>query len=331
MADLKINLACWNYDRTRAMMDGSVKPEGVDMKYLNMFPADSFQRMCRDKEYEVSELGLTFYIGSLDLPDRPFVAIPIFPLRFFRHSAIYVNTDLVKAPGDIKGKEVGELFIYGHDAGLWAKGILAEHYGVPIDSVRYHVGGIDHFVPKWDWVPFKPPTDKVSIRQLGQNESLDAMLESGQIAALYSALTPPSFLKGSKKVARLFPDYEREEREYFRKTNIFPIMHTVAMRRDVYEQNRWLAQSMVKAFTAARDEAYKLYKIGDGLMHGMFMMPWFTAHRDENRKLIGDDIYPYGVEANRKVLETFCRYHHEQGLSKKLYKPEELFAPETLG
>ena len=330
MANLPIKLACWNYDRTRALMDGSVKAEGVDMTYLNLFPAESFRRMVKDKEFEVSELGLTFYIGTLDLKDPPFVALPIFPLRFFRHSAIYVNTEQVRTPKDLVGRNVGELFFYGHDAGLWAKGILAEEYGVPIDSVSYSVGGMDHFVPKWDWLPFEPPA-KVKVRQLDPNQTLDAMLESGEIAALYSALTPPSLLKGSKKVARLFPDYETVERDYFRKTSIFPIMHTLVIRRDVYEKNRWLAQSIAKAFKDARDQAYQLYKVGDGLMHGMFMVPWFTAHRDENRALLGEDPYPYGVEANRKVLDTFCRYHHEQGLSKRRYKPEELFAPETLG
>jgi 4,5-dihydroxyphthalate decarboxylase len=329
-SDLPINLACWNYDRTRALIDGTVRPEGIDLTYNDLFVADIFQRMVRDREFDASELGLTFYLASLDLPEPPFIALPIFPLRFFRHAAIFVNTKSgIRTPQDLAGRRVGELFTYGHDAGIWAKGILSDDYGVRADSYSYHVGGIDRFVPEWDWFPAKPPAH-VRVEQLGPGQSLDAMLEAGEIDALFSAIMPPSLLKGSPNVRRLFEDYETVGRDYYRRTGIFPIMHTFVLRRDVYRRNPWIAQSLYTAFKEAKRQALLQYEAGDAFMHGSFMVPWFTTLRDENRRMLGEDPYPYGVEANRTTLEAFLRYHHEQGLTRRLYKPEEIFAPETL-
>jgi hypothetical protein len=331
MANLKINLACWNYDRTRGLMDGSIKPEGVDLTYRMAFVAEIFERMVRNKEFEVSELGLTFYLRSLELEDPPFIAIPVFPLRFFRHAAVFVNTASgISSPKDLVGKKVGELLCYGHDSGIWSKGIFQDDYGVPTDSYTYYVGDIDdHPMPKSDWLPFGAPPS-VRLNHLHPGQTLDAMLESGEINALYSAIVPPSLLKGSPKVKRLFDDYEAVERDYFRRTSIFPIMHTVVIRRDVYQKNPWLAQSMVKAFQQAKDQAFQMYKAGDPFNSASIMIPWFMAHREENQKLLGNDYWPYGLEPNRKVLETFLRYHYEQGILKRRWTVEDLFAPETL-
>jgi 4,5-dihydroxyphthalate decarboxylase len=331
MANLKITLACWNYDRTRGLMDGSIRPEGVDLTYRMAFVAEIFERMVRNQEFEVSELGLTFYLRSLELDNPPFIAIPIFPLRFFRHAAVFVNTESgITSPKDLVGKKVGELLCYGHDSGIWSKGVFKDDYGVPTDSYSYFVGNIDdHPLPKWDWLPFEAPPS-VRLNHLGPGQTLNAMLETGEIDALYSAICPPAYLAGSKKVKRLFDNYEAVERDYFKRTSIFPIMHTVVMRRDVYERNPWLAVSMCNAFKEAKDQAFKLYKAGDPFNSAGVMIPWFMAHREENQRLMGDDYWPYGLAPNRKVLDTFLRYHYEQGILKKRWKLEELFAPETL-
>jgi 4,5-dihydroxyphthalate decarboxylase len=331
MANLKITLACWDYDRTRALRDGSIRPEGVDLTYRTMFVAEIFERMVRNKEFEVSELGFTFYLRSLELENPPFIAIPVFPLRFFRHAAIFVNTESgISTPRDLVGKNVGELLCYGHDAGIWSKGVLSDDYAVSTDSYSYYVGPIDERpLPKWDWLPFDAPPS-VRLYHLRPGQNLDAMLVSGEIAALYSAIVPPSLLNGSPKVKRLFDNYEAVERDYFRRTSIFPIMHTVVIRRDVYRDNRWLAQSLCDAFQAAKDQAFNLYKAGDRFYSASIMIPWFMAHREENQKLLGDDYWPYGLEPNRKVLDTFLRYHYEQGILKSRWQLEELFAPETL-
>ena len=148
MADLKMTLACWNYDRTRALMDGSVKPEGIDLTYHNSFPAATFHRMMGKREFEASELGLTFYLDSLHEGDPPFVAIPVYPIRLFSHSAIYINTNKgIERPKDLIGKKIGEFFLYGHDAGTWSKGILQDHYGVPVDSYSNYIGGVERPTP----------------------------------------------------------------------------------------------------------------------------------------------------------------------------------------
>jgi 4,5-dihydroxyphthalate decarboxylase len=329
MTDLKLTFACWNYDRTKALADGGVKPEGIALNYINLFPGETFQRMVRYKEFDVAELGFKNYLNLIDAGDPPFVAIPVYPVRLFLHSAIFINKQSgIATPEDLIGKRVGELFSYGHDAAIWARGILSDEYGVPHNSVTYHVGPIEPAIRR-DWRQFAPPKD-VRVETIGPTQGLDAMLEAGEIDALYSAITPPSVLNGSPKVGRLFENYEAVERDYYKRTGVFPIVHLVVIRRELYEQHRWVAQSLYKAFKAAKDEAQKLYEQQAGAMHRLFMTPWLTAHQEENRKLMGDDFWPYGLEPNRKALELFLRYHHEQGLSKRLITVDELFAPETL-
>jgi 4,5-dihydroxyphthalate decarboxylase len=329
MADLDLTLACWNYDRTAALADGNVKPEGIRLRYLPMFPAETFQRMVKFKEFEVSELGFKFYVSSLAAKDPPFIAIPVFPLRIFRHSAIFINANSgIATPKDLIGKKVGEPFAYGHDAAIWARGVLSDEYGVPPKSANHYVGAVDHAARR-EFAPF-PPSADIKVVELGPGQTLDAMLEHGEIDAMYSAIAPPSFRKGSKNIRRLFPDYEAVERDYFRKTGIFPIMHTLVIRRDVYRENPWVAQSLYKAFKEAKAKCYATYAWGEQFQNALQGIPWLTTHLDENRRLMGDDPWPYGLEPNRKAIEAFLRYHHEQGLSSRQLSAEELFAPETL-
>ncbi|MGH7489331.1 MAG: 4,5-dihydroxyphthalate decarboxylase, partial [bacterium] len=235
-------------------------------------------------------------------------------------------------PQDLAGKRIGEAFSYGTDAGVWIKGILQDHYGVPPKSARYFIGGINNYLPRWDWLPFNPYyQSNAAVEELGFGQTLDEMLETGAIDALCTPVMPQSWLNGSTNIRRLFEDYETVERAYFKQTGIFPIMHTVVIRRDLYRKEPWIAQSLYTAFKESKQRAYEKYRIGDGFMHNYFMVPWFTALRDENRRLMGEDVWPYGLAANRKTVDTFLRYHHEQGLSKRRYEPEEIFATETLG
>ena len=329
MPKLPLSFACDNYLYTRALRDEAVRPQGIDLNYLTVFPAENFQRMLQHKEFDAAEMGLKFYICTLELDDPPFVAIPVFPCRVFRHSSIYVSAaSPVKEPGDLAGRNVGELFAYGHDAAIWARGIMADEYGVPIDSVTYHVGRLDHRMGR-DFAPFGPPPH-IRVEKLKDGQTLDAMLESGAIDALYSAIAPPSFARRSGKVRRLFENYETVERAYFRKTGIFPIMHTVVIRRDIYRKHPWVAQSLYQALKEAKERAVNASRGEEPNMNRLDMVPWLTAHHEDNRALMGDDPWPYGIAPNRKTLEAFLRYHHEQGLSRRLFAPEELFAPETL-
>ncbi len=331
MPDLKLSLACWDYDRTRALIDGRVRPQGIELAVSTMFNVgEIMERMVRGRQYDVSELGITYYLRTLKFSGAPFIAIPVFPNRFFRHSAIFVNANAdIAGPKDLVGKKVGELHRYGHDAGIWAKGALADDYGVKASSMAHYVGGMDRPVPQPDWAPFQPPPD-VEIHQLSPAQNLNDMLERGEIDALFSAHVPPAFRSGSPKVRRLFADYETVERDYFQRTGIFPIMHTVVIRRDLYQNNRWIARALMQAFEEAKAIAAKAYAAADVFFQAPSMNPWMIALREKNRALMGDDFWPYGVAANRNTLQACLRYHHEQGITKRLYSVEELFAPETL-
>ena len=325
MSKLRLSFGCWNYDRTRALMDGRVQPDGIDLNYLNMPVEETFFRMLRHKEFDVAEMSLSSYTVSLFSEARPFIAIPIFPSRFFRHSCIYVNAASgIKEPKDLIGKRIGNPE-YQMTAPAWIRGILQDEYKVPVDSVTYFTGGEEQ--------PGRPEKLKldlppnIKVERIGPQQTLSAMLASGEIDALYTARMPSSFLTSGGKVKRLFENYVDVEKAYYRKTKIFPVMHTVVIRREVYEQNRWVAQALYKAFCEAQAETYKdLYETAALKA----MLPWLTAHVEEARAEMGEDFWPYGLEKNHATLDTFLRYSHEQGLSKRKLSPEDLFAPEAL-
>jgi 4,5-dihydroxyphthalate decarboxylase len=328
---LPLTFASQSYDRIRALAEGRIHPDGVTLKHVELPPWHLFPRMIRDKEFEVSEMGLTLYVGTLGLDPPPFIALPVFLSRTFRRSQIYVSVaSRIEKPTDLIGKRIGEASLHGHDAAVWLRGILADEHGVPFDSATYHVGGVNAPSPLSTWVPFKGST-KMRVEHIGPSRTLDAMLQAGEIDALYTAITPKSFLERSPRVRLLFEDAEPLERDFFRRTGVFPIMHLVVLRRDIYEANRWLARALYDAFKAAKQEAHDLYYgTYGGRIHLLLMIPLLTELIEANRKMMGDDPWPYGVAANRRTLEAFLRYHHEQGFSQRRFSPEELFAPETL-
>jgi len=325
MSKLKLTFACWNYDRTRALMDGSIQPDGIALNYLNLPVEETFFRMLRHQEFEMAEMSLSSYTVSMFREPRPFVAIPIFPSRFFRHSCIYVNANAgIREAKDLIGKRVGNPE-YQMTAPVWIRGILSDHYGVPVDSVTYYTGGEEE-PGRSEKIRLDLPPN-IKVQPIGPGQTLSKMLFDGEIDALYTARMPSSFLKGGGKVKRLFEDYEPVERNYFRETGIFPIMHTVALRRDVYEAHPWIAQSMMKALVASQQRCYEdLYETAALKT----MLPWLTAHVEQAKREMGDDFWPYGFEKNEATLRTFLRYSFEQGLSKRLLEPRELFAPQTL-
>lgn len=325
MSELDLTLAVWDYDRTRALQDGRVKPEGIALRFLPLGMPESFFRMLRHAEFDASEMSLSWYTRTVFSEPRPFIAIPVFPSRMFRHSSIYVHAGSgIEAPADLVGKRVG-CPEYQMTAAVWVKGILADHYGVPVNSVTYYTGGLKE--PGRREVAMDLPPD-ISVRAIPEDGTLSDMLERGEIDALYTADMPSTFAERSSNVHRLFPDYEREEREYFKKTGIFPIMHTIVIRTDLLERNPWVAQSLAKAFAAAQQVAYRDLYDATALKT---MLPWLIAHVEATREVMGsDDYWPYGIERNRETLATFLRYSHEQGLTPRRLEPDELFAPSTL-
>jgi 4,5-dihydroxyphthalate decarboxylase len=325
MAKLRLTLACWNYDRTRALMEGRVQVDGVELNYLNLPVEEIFFRMLRHREFEAAELSLSSYTLSLFRESPPFIAIPVFPSRFFRHSCIYVHAGSgIREPKDLIGKRVGNPE-YQMTAPVWIRGILSDEYRVPVTGVTYYCGGEEQ-PGRTEKIALSLPLE-IHVQQIPSDKTLSAMLESGEIDALYTARAPSTFRGGAGKVKRLFPDYAAVEREYFLKTRIFPPMHIIAIRRDVYEQNRWVAQSLMKAFVEAQRETYADLRDMAALKA---MLPWLAHHVEETQALMGCDYWPYGHDQNVPALETFLRYHFEQGLSKRLLTPQDLFAPESL-
>ena len=322
---LRLTFACWDYDRMRALADGSVRPEGIDLVYLTQPVEETFFRMLRYAEFDACEMSLSSYVASLGQDKARFIAIPAFPSRFFRHSCIFVSARSgIRKPEDLKGKRIG-VPEYQMTAPVWIRGILSDDYGVKVTEVEHFSGGEEE-PGRDEKIKLSLPAG-IRLKAIPRDKTLSLMLAEGEIDALVTARAPSSFHRQPHEVQRLFPAYVEVEKAYYRRTQIFPIMHTVVLRRDLYEKHPWVAQSLYKACVASKARAYELYNQTAAMPA---MLPWTVAHVEEARREMGEDWWSYGLAPNRQVLDTFLRYHHEQGLSKRRFSPEELFAKETL-
>jgi len=302
-----------------------VRAEGIDLVYNNLYVEETFFRMLRNREFDIAEMSLSSYCVSLMRDDPPFIAIPVFPSRFFRHSCIFVSTKSgITEPKDLAGRKIG-VPEYQMTAPVWIRGILQDEYGVDPASCEYWTGGEEE--PGRDEKLKLELPPKFKVHPIGPQKTLATMIAEGELDAMQTARAPSTFRTQPGKVKRLFENFVEVEKAYYRKTKIFPVMHTVVIRRELYEKNRWVAQALLKAFTQAQRKTYEYLNTSMALTT---MLPWQLAHVEEARALLGEDWWPYGLEPNRHVLETFLRYHHEQGLSRRRLKAEELFAPETL-
>ena len=321
---LKLSLACWDYDRTRALADGSVVVDGIDLICHTLPVEETFFRMLRYREFDVAEMSLSSYTVTL-LKDAPFIAIPVFPSRMFRHSSIYVNTASgIETAQDLIGRKIGTPE-YQMTAPVWIRGILSDHYGVEATSVNYYCGGEEE--PNRDEKIALDLPEKFRIHRIGPGQTLAQMLADGEIDALHTARKPSTMDSRPGTIRRLFPDCPDVERAYYAETKIFPIMHTVVIRRDIYEANRWVAMALFKAFEEARRRAWENYFETAALK---YMLPWLLSHVEDTIATFGRDWWAYGFAENRATLDVFLRYHHEQGLSDRRLDAEELFAPECL-
>jgi len=325
MRKLKINMAMGNYDRTRALIDGTVQIEGCDPLILPLEPEEVFHRAFRYEEFDVTEISMSSHMMNLARGDNDYIAIPVFLSRVFRHSGIYVRTDRVKTPADLKGKTIG-VPEYQITANVWIRGILQEYYGVHPKDINWVRGGIEE-PGRDERSPIDLP-DNIRLEQVDDDKTLSQMLADGEIDGYIGARAPSCFLEGAENVGRLFGDnYIEVEQNYYKETGIFPIMHTVGVKKELVEENPWLPVSLYKAFLKSKQLATK--ELGE-ICHLAVSLPWMVYHYDQARSLMGDDVWAYGLEPNRHVIETFAQYHYEQGLSQRLVKPEELFAPSSL-
>lgn len=324
MSKLNLSLACWNYDRTRAIMDGSIVPEGINLNYMNLPVEEIFYRMLSNKEFDVAELSFSSYLLSLETQAKPFIAIPIFPSCAFRHSGIFINENSnIKTPQDLIGKKVGTPE-YQMTAALWIRGILQDTCGVPFDKVNYLTGGAEQAGRTEKMKLSLPPN--INVKPIESHQTLSRMLLDGEIDALYTARTPSTFKDGAGPVKRLFPNYGEVERAYYAEHQIFPIMHVLVIRREVYEENPWIATSLYKAFAKAQQIVYQDLKETVVLK---MMFPWMNYYLDLVRNEMGEDFWPYGVLKTKKTIETLVDYSVQQGLLKNTIPMSEIFAKET--
>jgi hypothetical protein len=325
-----LKIGCFHYETTAALFDGSVTVQGVDvcMETARTIP-EIFERMMVDQEFDVSELGLTFYLRTF-AEDSPFIAIPVFPNRVFRHSCVFVNAASgINEPSDLVGKTIGEFGMYSQDSGVWAKGILMDDYGFQPERNRWIIGGLDRPMAPFRFVPLTHAAD-VEVAVAPDGEALGPMLEAGKIDALFSANLPQCVLDGSPSVRRLFPDFEPLERDYHRRTGIFPIMHTVVVRRDLAARQPALVREVYRAFVEAKDAAANRYRRGRRLFEVQSMAPWMNALFERNLQQFGKDWWPYGMAANRAALDANLRYQFEQGLVSHRWTSDEIFLADLL-
>jgi 4,5-dihydroxyphthalate decarboxylase len=325
VAKLDLSLGCCGYDRTRAVLDGRAPIEGCRVIGTAIEPEEAFHRAFRFNEFDVSELSLSSHALLTSRGQNQYVGIPAFVSRLFRHSGIYIRTDRgINHPEDLKGKTVG-LPEYQITANVWIRGILKDDFGVDASDVHWCRGGVEQ-PGRAERAPLLLPSN-IDLQQIPDHRTLSQMLESGEVDAVIGARAPSCFSRGAKNVARLFQDYRRTEADYFKRTGTFPIMHIIGIRKSLVERHPWLPASVFKAFMQAKELAmYELGQIG----HLFVSLPWGVAEYEEAKKLLGDDYWSYDFDRNRHVLETFTRYHHEQGLSSRRVAPEELFFESTL-
>ncbi|WP_296557125.1 PhnD/SsuA/transferrin family substrate-binding protein [Pigmentiphaga sp.] len=317
MSQPSIRIAVGDYDRTRALVDGSVGVQGIETRFATGDLEAIFSQAFQTAEYEVTELSFSNFLIASVRGGCPYLALPIFPSRSFRHSAVYVRAGSgIATPADLAGKRIG-LREYSNTVALVARGMLSDEYGFDPGSCEWFAGDVDHV--ERDAIDPRNWPKEVSIRAV-QGRTLSSMIEAGELDALI-AYTPPAAF-GHAGVGRLFPDWREVEKDYYARTRRFPIMHVIALRRDVAEANPSLPKALLAAFDQAKQAAQDRLAIHQALP---IMLPWMQAEAEGTQALMGRDFWPYGFEANRDMIETQIRWSHEQGLIPRRPTAEELF------
>jgi len=302
------------------LTDGRVQPEGINLDITVLRPREIFPRMLQDQEFHASEMSLASYVILKARDQCPFVAIPVMLSKIFRHDCIYVRPDAgINEPADLRGKRIG-LPQYSSTAGVFIKGLMQHEYGVSPQQMTWFMGGQDTPAPA-PLVPLDLPDD-IHLEFIPEDKTLEGMLADGELDALFATYIPNLFLSGSPTIARLFPNFKEVEQDYYRRTGIFPIMHTVVIREDVHREHPWVAASLYEAFSQAKDLAVGGLYDTDALA---LTLPFLIDHLEESRRIFGSDYWSYGVESNRPALEGLSQYVVDQGLAPRVVSTEELF------
>jgi 4,5-dihydroxyphthalate decarboxylase len=328
---LPLSMAGYNFDRTRALIDGSVKIEGCDIRFKESGIGDINTHVFSGPQtLDVTEIGLhPFMLAYANDGFRDYSLLPIFPLRLFRHKSVFIRTDRgINKPEDLRGKKIATAG-YSSTSLTWIRGIFEEEYGLKPEDLEWVISSKDSSAKDAGKVSTQenifPKGVSISMGPDGKDES--DLLASGDVDAVFHAGEPRVYIEGHPKVGRLFPDYRSVERAYFSKTGIFPIMHAVAIKKSLVQQNPWLIEAVFKAYSQSKQKAYDYMAEAAWLKDSL---PWFGQEFEETRALMGDNYYSYGIEPNQKTLETLFRYSHQQGLCSRELTIEELFVPASL-
>ncbi len=323
-----LTLACGAYDRVAALLDGQVTLPGVTLAPVRMPSEQSFPRAFSRAEFDVSELSLSSYLLQVSRREAPYVAIPAFVSRAFRHGCVYLRRDArITTPKDLEGRLVG-IPEYQMTLGLWLRGILADDHGVAVNGIRYRTAGTNRAGRK-ERLKLELPAE-MDVQPLPEGATLNAALLDGEIDAILSPTPPDAFLAGDPRILRLFPEGKQAEIAYHRRTGFHPIMHVIGIRRDVLAKHPGLARQLYDAFVKAKQIALERMEAMASASAIPLTLPWLAEAWAETRAVLGPDPWPYGIAANRKELEAICRWSEEQHLSRRRLSVEELFAPETL-
>jgi 4,5-dihydroxyphthalate decarboxylase len=319
---VRVTLACGATDRTLPMILGDVRPAGIELTFLRMYPEEVFWRMTRHAEFDAAEMSLSSYLLRRSRGDDALVAIPVFTSREFRHSCVWVRADAgIDAPTDLTGKRMG-VPEYQMTAAVWIRGFLSDDFGVEPVDMQWYCGGL--YQPgREEKLPISIPG--VDLRAIRADQTLSDMLLNGELDAIMGARPPRGF--PGPRVRRLFADFRQVEVEYFKRTRVFPIMHTVVVRRELLDREPWVARSLYDAFCESRRRA--MAELAEPVVLTV-TLPWQIAEVERTRELMGDDYWPYGLEPNRAALETLMRYSRQQALAERSIPIESLFAPSTL-
>ena len=325
MSRLPLTFACGPYDRMEALNYGLIDVEGIDLNFIEIqAPREIFDRMVGAQEFDVSEMSLAEYVTMTAKGISPFIAIPVFPSKAFRHAFICVNRNSgIKEPKDLAGKRIGTP-LYTQTAAIWIRGDLEDKYGVDLSGVQWVQGAVEKAGTHGD--PPAPPQllKPIEITPNTSDKSLSDMLADGDIDAILGSRMPDSVRTQPDKVGHLFPNFRDEEKRYYQEHRIHPIMHTVVIRKDIYAENKWMAQSLFKAFQAAKEWAVEqMYFSGAQ----KYMLPWLFDDLREIDEIFGGDPWPYGIDENRPTLEAFVKYMHQQNFIPEILAVEDLFAP----
>ena len=323
MSKLHISVAMGDYDRNRALYDGRVQIDGCDPVYMLLNPEEMFFRAMRSRDFDITELSFSSYLVKHAKGESPYIAVPVFLSRAFRHTSIYVRKDRIKKPEDLKGCRIG-VPEYQLTAVVWARSILQDDYGVNPEDVTWVRGGID--------TPGRPEKIKldlppgVTIEAAREGRTISELLDKGEIDAFIAPRPPSGAALSNPNVAWLFDDPTTVAKDYYRRTGIFPIMHVVGIRKELAEQNRWLPAAVFKAFGESKAKALELLADTSATK---VTLPFVEEQLKAARETLGNDFWSYGVEPNRKTIEAFLHHHHAQGLSCRKVGLDELFHPST--